>query len=325
MATHHFRPDHYHVTIGSHDAVLRIADGDTVVTTTVDARGGDASGRNVTPGGNPQTGPFFVEGAEPGDTLAVRFERLVPNRGTGFSRIIVAPNVVDPYHVSALPAAGDEVAEWSIDRDRGTVTLLSPGTALGRLTLPLAPMLGCFGVAPPLGQAISTATSGEHGGNMDYRGFATGVTVYVPVFARGALLHVGDGHAVQGDGEIVGTGVETSFDVEFTVTVVKRKRIRWPRGESRTHIFTVGNARPLDQAVQHATTEMLRWLGEDYGLDARAAGIMLGQCVEYDLGNVYDPAYTMVCKVSKHVLQEIARNSQEAEACRSTHASRPSA
>ena len=159
MATHHFRPDHYHVTIGSHDAVLRIADGDTVVTTTVDARGGDASGRNVTPGGNPQTGPFFVEGAEAGDTLAVRFERLVPNRSTGFSRIIVAPNVVDPYHVSALPAAGDEVAEWSIDRDRGTVTLLSPGTALGRLTLPLAPMLGCFGVAPPLGQAISTATS----------------------------------------------------------------------------------------------------------------------------------------------------------------------
>jgi acetamidase/formamidase len=110
---------------------------------------------------------------------------------------------------------------------------------------------------------------------------------------------------VQGDGEIVGTGIETSFEVEFTVKVVKGKRIAWPRGESPTHIFTVGNARPLDQAVQHATTEMLRWLADDYELDARAAGILLGQCAEYDVGNVYDPAYTMVCKVSKQVLEGI--------------------
>jgi len=308
VATHKFRPDHYHVTIGPHAPVLRIAHGDTVITTTVDARGGDASGRKITPGGNPQTGPFFIEGAEPGDTLAVHLDRLVPNRRTGFTRVMVAPNVVDPDDVSTLPAVGNELAEWSIDRDAGTAILISPETLLGRLTLPLAPMLGCFGVAPPLGQAIATATSGEHGGNMDYRGFVAGVTVYFPVFVRGALLHVGDGHAVQGDGEIVGTGIETSFDVQFTATVVKNKRIGWPRGENGTHIFTVGNARPLDQAVQHATTEMLHWLRDDYGLDARAAAILLGQCVEYDLGNVYDPAYTMVCKVSKHLLQGIGRD-----------------
>jgi len=307
MAIHRFQPKHYHVTIGSHDPVLRIADGDTVVTTTVDAGGGDATGRTVTPGGNPQTGPFFVDGAEPGDTLVVRLDRLVPSRSTGFTRILVAPNVVDPHYASTMPATANDVADWSIDLDAGTATLAKPETRLGRLTLPLAPMLGCFGVAPPQGQAISTATSGEHGGNMDYRGFVAGVTVYFPVFAQGALLHVGDGHAIQGDGEIVGTGIETSFEVEFTATIVKRKRIRWPRGENRTHIFTVGNARPLDQAVQHATTEMLRWLDEDYGLDARAAGIMLGQCAEYDLGNVYDPAYTMVCKVSKQVLEAIGR------------------
>ncbi len=127
-------------------------------------------------------------------------------------------------------------------------------------------MLGCFGVAPPGGQAISTATSAEHGGNMDYRGFVAGVTVYFPVFVPGALLHVGDGHATQGDGEIVGTGIEISMDVQFTVQVIKGKRIHWPRGENAEYIFTVGNARPLDQAVQHATTEMLRWLKEDYQL-----------------------------------------------------------
>ncbi len=124
-------------------------------------------------------------------------------------------------------------------------------------------MLGCFGVAPPGGQAISTATSGQHGGNMDYRGFVSGVTVYFPVFVPGALLLVGDGHAIQGDGEISGTGIEISFDVRFTVDLLKGKQIHWPRGENEAYIFTVGNARPLDQALQHATTEMVRWLQDD--------------------------------------------------------------
>jgi acetamidase/formamidase len=140
---------------------------------------------------------------------------------------------------------------------------------------------------------------------MDYRGFTTGTTVYFPVFVRGALLHVGDGHALQGDGEIIGTGIEISFDVRFTVRIIKKKRIFWPRGENAEYIFTVGNARPLDQCVQHATTEMMRWLASDYGLDGRAASLLLGQCVRYDLGNMFDPAYTMVCKVPKRVLRRI--------------------
>ncbi|MBO0682965.1 MAG: acetamidase/formamidase family protein [Candidatus Dormibacteraeota bacterium] len=122
------------------------------------------------------------------------------------------------------------------------------------------------------------------------------------VAVPGALFHIGDGHATQGDGEIVGTGIEVSFDVQFTCRVRKDARISWPRGENREFIFTVGNARPLDQAVQHATTEMLRWLSEDYGLDPRAAGTLMGQAVRYDLGNVFDPAYTMVCKLPKELL-----------------------
>ena len=126
--------------------------------------------------------------------------------------------------------------------------------------------------------------------------------LYAVIFVPGALVHVGDGHAIQGDGEIVGTGIEISMDVQFTVRLIKGKRIEWPRGESADYIFTVGNARPLDQAVQHATSEMLRWLREDYGLDTLSASILLGQCVEYDLGNVFDPAYTMICKLRNALL-----------------------
>lgn len=302
MATHHFHPTRYYTTIGWHEPVLRIAPGDTVVTTTVDAGGRDASGERVTAGGNPQTGPFYIEGAERGDTLVVHIDRLMPNRAQGYARSVVAANVVDPEFARELPS--DDTIFWNVDRERATVTPADTNSPLSGLTLPMEPMIGCFGVGPMGGQAISTATSAEHGGNMDYRGFAEGVSVSFPVFAPGALFHLGDGHAVQGDGEIVGTGVEISCDVQFTVQLRKGQKIGWPRGENGGYIFTVGNARPLDQALQHATTEMIRWLGDDYGLDVTSASTLLGQGVEYDLGNVFDPAYTMVCKVAKRLLRD---------------------
>jgi amidase len=306
MTTHHFEPHLYYTTMGSHVPVLRIAPEDTVVTTTVDARGQDTTMAQITTPGNPQTGPFYIEGAEPGDTLVLRLDSIVPSRSFGWTTSVLAPNVVEPWYVPQLPQPGaDWRAEWNVDLAAGTATLVEPQTSLGAWSLPLAPMLGCFGVAPAGGEAISTATSAEHGGNMDYRGFVSGVTVYFPVFVPGALVFVGDGHAVQGDGEIGGTGIEISMDVTFTVDLRKGKRIFWPRGENADYIFTVGNARPLDQCVQHATTEMLRWLQEDYGLDARAASIFLSQAVEYDLGNMFDPAYTMVCKAPKRFLPKI--------------------
>lgn len=309
MTTHHFQPTEYHTTIGSHAPVLRIKPGDRVVTTSVDASGRDASGEGITPRGNPMTGPFYVEGAEPGDTLVLHLERITPNRAQGWSSQSLAEHVVDPSYVTELFALPKdqpwEPAVWDIDLLAGTATLASPATRLGRLTLPLAPMLGCFGVAPARGQAISTATSAEHGGNMDYRGFVGGTTVYFPVQAPGALVFVGDGHALQGDGEIAGTGIEISMEVEFGVDLIKGQRIGWPRGENAEYIFTVGNARPLDQCVQHATTEMSRWLQADYGLDPLSASLLLGQAVQYDLGNVFDPAYTMVCKLPKAVLERL--------------------
>lgn len=297
---HHFLPLHYHTTLGPHEPVLEVEDGDSIVTTTVDARGFDHRRVQVTPRGNPQTGPFYVKGAEPGDTLAVHLDRIWPNREFGWCGSSVAANVVEPAYVKELPEA--PLAEWSVDRERGLATLVGPASSVGRLTIPIQPMLGCFGVAPPRRQAISTATSGEHGGNMDYRGFVAGVTAYFPVFEPGALLFLGDGHAAQGCGEIVGSGIEISMEVQVTVRVLKGKTIGWPRGENDEFLFTVGCARPLDQCVQHATTEMLRWLQTDYGLDALGANLLLAQCVRYDLGNMFDPAYTMVCKLPKHVL-----------------------
>ena len=302
---HEFEPTHFHTTIGSHEPVLRVASGDVIRTWTVDSGGYDRHGDDLTDGGNPQTGPFYVEGAEQGDTLRVRFDRIRPNRTRGVTGGVVAPNVVDPGFVPQL-SPRDSEDWWTLDLERRTAVLEDPPAGLGEFgEVQLEPMVGCFGVAPGRGQAISTATSGPHGGNMDYRGFREGVTVYFPVAVEGALFHIGDGHALQGDGEIVGTGIEVSMDVELSVEVLTGKTICWPRAEDETFVMAVGNTRPLDQAVQHATTELLKLLRDDYGLDYRAGSALLGQCIRYDVGNVFDPAYTMVAKVEKALLERL--------------------
>jgi amidase len=300
MTVHRYVSTDFYNTIGSHAPGLHVASGDTVITETLDAGGADKDGVVRAPRPNPMNAPIFVEGAEPGDSLRVSIEAMRPIRATGWTRSVLAANVVDPQAVAELPKS--EVVTWSIDRQALTTNLAEPVAGLEDFVLPLEPMIGCFGVAPVLGQAISTATSGEFGGNMDYRLFGPGTTVWLPVAVPGALFHLGDCHAVQGDGEIVGTGVETCFEVTVTLTVEKGRRIVWPRGETADDIFAVGNARPLDQALQHATTELLTWLTTDYGLDKTAASHLLGQVVRYDVGNVYDPAYTMACRVAKRWL-----------------------
>ncbi len=299
--THRLEPESWPNVLATLPPVLRVASGDTVVTETLDAAGVDAQGERRAVPPNPMNGPVHVEGAEPGDALRVEILRIDPARGTGWTRGALSANVVDPEAVRALPPR-DRV-EWRIDRDAGTVRLDDPEPALAGLVLPIAPMIGCFGVAPAHGQAISTASSGRNGGNMDWRGFAAGCTVSFPIFAPGALFFLGDCHAVQGDGEIVGTGVETCCEVEVRLTVEKRRKLGWPRGETADRIFTVGNARPLDQALQHATTEMATWLNADYGLSPAGAAHLLGQVVRYEVGNVFNPAYTMICSVEKRWLR----------------------
>jgi acetamidase/formamidase len=307
VKTHHFQPSEYHLTLGSHGPVLEIEDGDRVITSTVDNKGRDASDREVTPPGNPQTGPFYVRGAEAGDTLSIRFDRIVPNRATGRTRAPVAPRVLDPGYggwSGDSPVQRDQLLEWRIDVEKWTATLGAADFPAGPLVLTLDPMVGCFGTAPPKGQAIAATTAGRYGGNMDYRGFRAGTTIYLPVFVRGALFHIGDVHALQGDGEIVGTGIEVSAEVEFSVRLIRHRAVAWPRGEDREGILTVGNARPLDQALQAATTEMVRWLVE-LGLEEWQAHTLMGQCVRYEVGNVFDPAYTMICRIGKNLLKSV--------------------
>ncbi|CAM5762303.1 amidase [Labrys miyagiensis] len=297
MVVHRLEATSWHNTLGSHEPVLRCADGDTVITGTIDAIGYDKDGVRRASPPNPVNGPIFVEGAEPGDALRVEIVRMTPTRDTGWTNSVLAANVVDPDAVRRLPQP--ERITWLIDRGALTVRLEKPPAGLENFVLPLEPMIGCFGVAPRHGGAISNATSAENGGNMDYRGFGPGTTVWFPVAVPGALFALGDCHAVQGDGEIVGTGIETTFEVEIRLGVEKKRAIVWPRGETATDIFTAGNARPLDQALQHATTEMLNWLTSDYGLCVNAASHLMGQVVRYDVGNVFDPAYTMVCRIAK--------------------------
>ncbi len=289
--------------MGPMEPALTIAPGDRIITTTADAHGYNEHMKKVAQKDNPLTGPFFVEGAKTGDTLVVRLEITCPNRDVGWSSSTIAPNVVDPSFVQLLPEK--QYRDWKIDRGGKTVTLLDAQNSRPTLSLPLSPMLGCIGVAPPGGQLISTTTAGVYGGNMDYSGYREGATLYFPVFTKGALFFLGDGHARQGDGELSGSGIEVSFVVQFVVDILEGKEIHWPRGENSDFIFTVGNARPLERAVQHASTEMLRWLQEDFSIGIELSSMLLGQGAVFELGNVFDPAYTMVCKIKKSDLNNL--------------------
>ncbi|MGH9201273.1 MAG: acetamidase/formamidase family protein [Vicinamibacterales bacterium] len=300
--THTFVPDRFFNTFSfAHPPVLKIKPGDRVVTKTIDASGTDWEGRSVGVGPNPQTGPFYIEGAAPGDLLVVTLEKIETNRATAYSSSLLAPYAVDPATLATRTDRESRRVTWRIDKGKG-IARLDEKDLQPTIELPLRPMLGCIGVAPARKEAIATSTPGSFGGNMDYAGATAGVRVMLPVFEPGALLFIGDGHARQGEGEVSGTGLETSMDVEFTVDVIKSKRAAWPRIESDTHIMVLGSARPLLQALQHATSEMLRWLSADYGFTERSASTFMGQALEYEIANVVDPNFTVVAKVRKSLL-----------------------
>lgn len=305
-ATRTFVPERFYNTFSfAHPPAMRIKPGERIATKTADASGVDWHGKQVAQGPNPQTGPFYVEGAEPGDMLVVSIEKIELNRTTGYSGSLLAPYAVDPAALNARVDREPRRVNWILDQARGTARL--EGNDIGGIELRLRPMLGCVGVAPARKEAIATSTPGAFGGNMDYAGMNAGVKVMLPVYEPGALLFIGDGHALQGEGEVVGTGIETSMDVEFSVQVVKKVGIAWPRLETDTHLMVLGSERPLLQALQHATSEMHRWLMADYGLSERGASILMGQALEYEVGNVVDPHFTMVAKMRKSTLAGLRR------------------
>ncbi|MFC1692861.1 acetamidase/formamidase family protein [Candidatus Latescibacterota bacterium] len=302
---HHFEATNYYNTFSfAHAPVLRIKPGDRVITRTIDAGGYDDKNTKVAQGGNPQTGPFYIEGAEPGDVLVVRLERIKPNRKTAYSNKVLAPYVADPVflHFEALQERqGRET--WNVELAKGIARTTSDNIQPLNIEVPVHPMLGCVGVAPSRKEAVSTSNPGKFGGNMDYFGMNEGVVLMLPVYEPGALLFIGDGHVRQSHGEVLGNALEISMDVEFTVDLIKNKSIGWPRLENDEYIMVLGSARPLLQALQHATTELLRWLMNDYGFDECGASLLMGHVLEYEIANVVDPHFTVVAKIKKMFLQ----------------------
>jgi amidase len=298
--TFQFLPTVFYNTYSfAHPPALHIKPGDRVVTKTIDAGGVDWNGKQVASGGNPETGPFFIDGAEPGDVLVVILEKLETNRTSANSSSLLAPYTADPGAIATRVDREPKRVSWTIDKARGVARLDETDLQPGGIELPLKPMLGCIAVAPARKEAISTGVPGAFGGNMDYASMGAGMKLMLPVNEPGALLFLGDGHARMGEGEVVGTGLETSMDVTFSVQLVKKKPIGWPRLESDTHIMVLGSARPLLEAFQHATSELQKWLMADYGMTERGAQTLLGQAAEYEIANVVDPNFTVVAKIRK--------------------------
>lgn len=303
---HEFTPTvFYRQFSAANKPVLTIWPGDTVHTTTVDAGGTDEKGVTRVMGGNPETGPFYVETAMPGDTLVVHLVRLRLNRDWAGSDDDLVPRAVDTEWSVKMKDAGKGV-RWHLDTARGVATLEKPGEHLKQYTVPLRPMLGCVATAPPPAAAApGTGDSGGFGGNMDFNEVAEGAMIYLPVRTPGALLYLGDGHAAQGDGELNGNALETSMDVEFTVDVLPGKRVPGPRVESATHIMALGLDGSIDDAFRDATANMAGWLEEKYALTPPEVAEVLGTSAEYKVSEVADRNAGVVLKINKERLQAL--------------------
>jgi len=290
--------------------VLTIAPGDSVHTTTVDAGGTDEKGETRVLGGNPETGPFYVESAVPGDTLVVHIVRLRLNRDWAMSDDYIVDRGLD-RDLAVKSKDGGKDVRWHLDAAKGVATPEKPAEHLTHYSVPLRPMLGCVATAPGPAQAPpGTGDSGRYGGNMDFNEIVEGATVYLPVNAPGAMLYLGDGHALQGDGELNGNALETSMDVEFSVDVIPDKRIGAPRVESASHIMVVGLAGSLDEAFRVATASMADWLMDDYKLTASEVAQVIGTAAEYKVGEVADRNAGMVLKINKERLATLTRASK---------------
>ena len=284
--------------------VLTVNPGDTIHTTTVDAAGNDLDGVKRVLGGNPQTGPFYVESAMPGDMLVVRILRLRLNRDWALSDDDIVQRATDSDLTIKMKDGGKTVI-WHLDLANGTASPAKPSPHLAHYTVPLRPMLGCIATAPPPTQAPpGTGDSGPYGGNMDFNEITEGATIYLPVSNPGALLYLGDAHAAQGDGELNGNALETSMDVEFSVDVLRDKWLPAPRVETSTSIIAMGLG-SLDDALRQATSNMAQWLTADYQLTPSEIAQVLGTAAHYSASEVADRNAGMVLRLEKARLKTL--------------------
>jgi amidase len=303
---HDFEPTEFHrVFSDAIPPVLRLFPGDTVRTWTVDAGGADSKGVRRSQGGNPETGPFYIEGAIPGDTLVIKLNHVRLNRDSAGSGGQIADSAVTADYIRDTKYNDKFDSNWVLDREKGIARLKQPSEHLTNYTVKLQPMLGCIAVAPPAHQSFRTGFLGSYGGNMDYNQLQEGTTVFLPVYVPGALLFIGDGHAAQGDGELTGDALETSMQVEFTVSVIKGESTGGPRAENSEYLMALGIGNSLPEALQSATTELASWLHRDYKLNPNEVSIVLGTGMHYNVAEVVDPLVHVVAKIRKDALADL--------------------
>lgn len=244
---------------------------------------------------NPQTGPIVVEGAQPGDTLAVHIEAIEPTRDWAVSVLV-------PYFGGLTATRATRLLHDPLP-ERLYFYELREGVFhyRDRIAVPWRPFLGTIGTAPEL-EAISALTPSNHGGNMDVRDTCPGNTVYLPVRVDGALFYTGDAHGSQGDGELCGVALEISARSVVRFELIKGRSIEWPRIESPGKLMTVGSARPMEDAARIAYAELVEWLATDYGWDRLDAYQLLTQLGEMYVGNMVDTNYSLVAGIAKQHL-----------------------
>ena len=290
--------------------VLTIRPGDTVETETVDAMGYDRNGFHRTYGGNPLTGPFRVEGAVRGDVLVVQLLSVSLNRDYAFT--------TDNFASRSMPKGISQqfkkvhLVRWHLDRQAGLTWPDSPAERYPQLTqfrIRVSPMIGCIGVAPD-GRAMLSFFQGPWGGNLDYNQIKEGATVYLPVFREGALLFIGDGHALQGDGEIAGNALETSMNVRFSVSLLHGDSLALadPRLENSDYIIALGTGKDLSAAVQRASFNLLEWLRRDYHIGLHEATQVMSTTVGYSIAEIADPNVVVAARIKKEMLEGLKRS-----------------
>jgi acetamidase/formamidase len=319
-----FRPsaEQYAWTFGGVPPVGRIRPGTILELFTEDCFAGRVRGKDDLvsqvcefPYLNPQTGPFYVEGAEPGDTLAVHFVSVEPARDWAASTTVPLFGALTSTHLTAtlqdpLP---EVVWMWELDRAAGLCRFTARDSDI-TADLPLNPMHGTVGVAPANLEVRSALVPDAFGGNMDTPEMRAGVTCYLGVNVPGGLLSIGDGHARQGEGETCGVAVECAMNTVLAVDLVKGVATPWPRLESDTHIMSTGSVRPLEDAFRIAQADLVQWVSQLTGLSMLDAYQFISQSVEAPLANVVDTNYTSVAKLRKDWLPSrgpVMRDSHE--------------
>jgi acetamidase/formamidase len=295
-----FTPTVAQPTFAVRDPVLRVKPGTVLISNTNFGAYYTEEG-GAFPG---EVGPIYVEGATTNDQLVVKIIRVRPNYQYAATRLY--PDFGGLAQDNRSRMLNDPIPArrylWRLDPDKMTGTTTLPDSRMKQITIDLKPMLGRVAVAPAGQEAFSGLWPGNFGGNMDAPEVREGTTVYLPIFHDGAYLYFGDGHARQGEGEVAGTGLETSMDVVLQIDVIKNKKIDWPRLEDQDYIMVVGAGRPLIDAFRLAHIELIEWLVEDWGFGKWDAYQLLGELAESTVANIVDPNYTVVAKFPKRYL-----------------------